>query len=293
MKVFLLTLLFFFLLASIVIGDVEDYNIRIILSPEGKSYIKLLIQFLEPVKKFSFTIFGKAENFYANSTAGEPKCNLKIKEITLIDCDLSLTPEKRILEISFESKDFVKTLDNKNYLMIDLSLRQAIKHFYGVVELPVGMVLSQEKEILPYNGKPTTDGRRIFIIWREENLPAQEILKFQVVYEQVNSSISILQPWQFVLVALFAALIPTYLVIRKRKPEKIIFSVLDEFERKVIDAIISSGGKVNQKKVVQLTGLSKAKVSRVVKSLAQRKLIRIERFGRTNILKLRKKRFWF
>jgi uncharacterized membrane protein len=56
-----------------------------------------------------------------------------------------------------------------------------------------------------------------------------------------------------------------------------------------MDVIIASGGTVNQRKVVQETNLSKAKVSRVVKSLEERGLIEVERLGRTNKLKARKK----
>lgn len=293
MRIFPFSLLAFFILINLVLADVEDYNFHIDLTHEGKSSVKLLIKFSEPVDKFSFTIFGNVENFNANTTAGPPKCYLKAGEITLINCDLPLTLEKRILQINFESRSFVKTLDNKYYFTIDLSLGQTVKHLYGVIKLPVGAILPEKVEIFPPYGKPSTDGRRIMIIWRAEDLPSHEVLKFQTVYEPVAPQIHFLQPWQFILVAVIAALIPTYLVLRGRKPEKIIFSVLDEFERKVINAIISSGGRVNQKKVVQQTGLSKAKVSRVVKSLAERKLITIERIGRTNILKLKKEKFWF
>jgi uncharacterized membrane protein len=93
-----------------------------------------------------------------------------------------------------------------------------------------------------------------------------------------------------VIVALF---ISTFLYFRfLRKPEKIILSVLDEFERKVFD-VIKEAGEINQKKVAQLTNLSKAKVSRVVKSLAERGLIEVERLGRTNKLKIVKKKLKF
>jgi uncharacterized membrane protein len=70
----------------------------------------------------------------------------------------------------------------------------------------------------------------------------------------------------------------------------LVLSVLDDFERKVLDVIVNAGGTVNQKKVVQETNLSKAKVSRVVQDLVKRGLIQAERLGRTNKLKLVKKK---
>jgi hypothetical protein len=289
MRVLLFILLIFFLFPTLCFG-VEDYNFYIDITSEGKSEVKLLIKFSEPVEKFSLSVFGKIENFSVESDAGPQNCSLKVGEISLINCNLSLTPEKKTLKIGFETRDFVKKVDNEFYFVADLSLGESINHSYGVAKLPIGAILSEKKEILPSYGKITTDGRRIMIVWREENLPPQFPLKIQFVYELIASSVYILQPWQFVLVAVIAALLPTYLVLRRgKKPEKIILSVLDPFERKVIEAIISEGGRVNQKKIVQKTGLSKAKVSRVVKSLAKKKLITVERFGRTNILKLKKK----
>jgi uncharacterized membrane protein len=57
-------------------------------------------------------------------------------------------------------------------------------------------------------------------------------------------------------------------------------------------AISQAGGEINQRKVVQETNLSKAKVSRVVKTLAERGLIEIKRSGRTNKLKMVKKKIF-
>jgi uncharacterized membrane protein len=76
-----------------------------------------------------------------------------------------------------------------------------------------------------------------------------------------------------------------------RKPQKFILSVLDDYERKIMDLIIASEGVTDQKKIVKDTNLSKAKVSRVVKSLVERGLIEVERIGRRNKLKLIKKKF--
>ena len=76
-----------------------------------------------------------------------------------------------------------------------------------------------------------------------------------------------------------------------KKPKEVILSVLDDFERKVVEVITNAGGEINQRKVVQETNLSKAKVSRVVKRLQERGLIDVTRLGRTNKLKLVQKKF--
>jgi uncharacterized membrane protein len=118
-------------------------------------------------------------------------------------------------------------------------------------------------------------------------------MKFQILYETI-----VIPPlFDFrIRYALLAGgaigLISTFVYLRYfRKPEKVILSVLDEYERRIFDLIVAAGGTVNQRKIVQETNLSKAKVSRVVKSLVERGVIEVERIGRTNKLKVLKKKF--
>jgi uncharacterized membrane protein len=281
-------LISFLLFVKIALSEIDYYVIDTTIDLNKKSFVKLFITFGEDVEIFNLTIFGKIEKFNATAPS-KVSCNLKVDEISNVNCLTKLVKGDTLI-ISFETFDFVKIFENKYYFSADFSLGKNVKRLDAVIKIPEGMSLIGE--IFPPDGKPSSDGRRIIVLWRKSDIPLTQAIKFQLGYEQPISSPLILPVWQFIVVALIAALIPTYLVLRKgKKPEteKIILSVLDPFERKVIEAIISEGGKVNQKKVVQKTGLSKAKVSRVVKSLAEKKLITVERFGRTNILKLKKK----
>ncbi|HDH06747.1 MAG TPA: hypothetical protein ENF87_00070 [Thermoproteales archaeon] len=64
-------------------------------------------------------------------------------------------------------------------------------------------------------------------------------------------------------------------------------------ERLVIKSIIDAGGKIEQEKLVDITGFSRAKISRLVADMLERKLVERERRGKTYILRLSKqlKRF--
>jgi uncharacterized membrane protein len=57
---------------------------------------------------------------------------------------------------------------------------------------------------------------------------------------------------------------------------------LKKDEKIIYDAIIKHGNGVNQKIIVKDSGYSKAKVSKVLNSLKERGLIRLERIGRKN-----------
>ncbi len=64
-------------------------------------------------------------------------------------------------------------------------------------------------------------------------------------------------------------------------------------ERLIIKSIIDAGGKIEQEKLVDITGFSRAKISRLVADMVERKLVERERKGKTYVLRLSKelKRF--
>jgi hypothetical protein len=240
---------------------------------------------------------GRIENFNATSIAGPVNCNVSVSGISSVNCNLALTAEKRTIEIDFQTNDFVKNLDKKFYFDVDFSLNKNVNQVFASVKLPEGMALAQEgvqgRLSYPENTTIISDGRHIIVIWRLTNLSSSQPIGLQILYEQLQEPVPIQIRLRYIAVfgvAVVGILIFAYIRFF-RKPEKMILSVLDEFERKVVNILSATEGAVNQKKVVQETNLSKAKVSRVVKSLFERGLIEVERVGRTNKLKLVKKKF--
>jgi len=290
---FLLTLL---LITQITFAQVQYYETDVTLDESGRAYVKLTITFYRPETSFEFSVLGKMEKFSINSTAGPQECAIDTSGITFLKCKLNLTEKKRTIELGFETSDFVKILEDKFYFDADLSLGKDIDSVFTSVRLPEGyrLVSEEVKNRLSYPENTTiiSDGRHHIVTWRLTGLSSQQTLRFQILYERYQ----ILQQPQTLffigVLVVLTVLTSVFVYIRYfRKPEKVILSVLDDFERRVLDTIVTAGGVANQKKVVQETNLSKAKVSRVVKSLAERGLIEVERLGRTNKLKIVKKKF--
>lgn len=288
-----------FLLASTLVSassDIQFYKIDIELDEKGKSDIQLVLTFREPERFFAFNVIGRIENFEATSNAGPVDCKIDIRGTSSISCEMNLTETKKELQINFTTTDFVKTLDKKFYFSGDFSPHIAVADISATLKLPHGALLVGEdisSSVLSYPKSASAHivGDSIIVIWKLYSIPVAELLKFEVLYEQVTPP-----PWfelrmrHFILLgASFAVVIGFIFVRYLRKSESLVLSVLDEYERKVID-IITREGEVKQKRVVQLTNLSKAKVSRVVKTLAERGLLEVERRGRTNRLKLVKKK---
>jgi uncharacterized membrane protein len=267
--------------------------VNVALNDDGESAVKLTMTFPNVETNFNLTIKGRVENFNASSNAGPVECEVNPGLISFVNCNLSLTQERRTLYVDYETSDFVKISDK--YLFDgDFNINRDVNQLTITVTLPEGTVPSGEGESLfPENATANYDisGRKLTISWSLQNLEPNQVPRFQILYEKPIQASILQYLWYFIIAGIIIAVVTAFFVIRHlRRPEKLVLSVLDDFERKVMNVIVASGGTINQKKVVQETNLSKAKVSRVVKSLANRGLIETERLGRTNKLKLVKKK---
>jgi uncharacterized membrane protein len=279
----------FILFSSVAFAQISYYGIDTSLDKNGKSYIELTIIFSEIIDNLKFNFFGKIENFTASDNA---RCVVKVLEVSFIDCNLSLTEANKTVKIKFETNDFVKIAEDKFYFNGDFSLGKNIIDAVSLVKLPEGMVIVNDT-IFPKGASTMTDGRRIGVVWSIGNVSSDQALKFQVMYEPTEKVSPLPFQQLIITVPIVAFVVAFFVYSRVRKPKEVILSVLDDYEKKVINIITAAGGEVNQKKVVQETNLSKAKVSRIVKNLVNRGLIEVKRLGRTNKLKLMKKKFEF
>lgn len=275
-------------------AQIQFYGADVDLASDGNAKIKLTINFVNPVKEFQLTVLGEVKNVNASTNSGPVDCTLTSGAASIISCKMNLTQERRTFELNFETQDFVKTVQNRNLFNLDLSLSQNITGATATVKLPEGYALANTSLIPAISPNPSnivSDGRRIIVNWNFDNIKADQSFKVQTFYEPTENSIPIN------LLSIIATLI---LVIiggvffyfrRIKQPKELILSVLDDFEKKVVEVISTAGGEINQRKVVQETNLSKAKVSRVVKRLQERGLLEVIRLGRTNKLKLVHKKF--
>lgn len=296
-KALISSFLFLFIIFSTASAQIQYYGFDASLSEGGIAKVKLIITFLQPEKEFELSFIGRIEKFNSSSAGIPIDCEVNPGGISYVKCELNLTQERRTIELNFETKDFVRRIEDKFYFDADLSLGKDVSSLSVSVKLPEGFWLVGEEVkgrlSFPENATILSDGRRHIITWKFVDVGKEESLRFQVLYERVSPYTE--HPKWFFYVGIFVAVFVAVFIFTYfkflRKQEKIILSVLDEFERKVMDAINQAGGTTTQKKVVQATNLSKAKVSRVVKNLVERGLIEVERLGRTNKLKIVKKKF--
>ena len=192
---------------------------------------------------------------------------------------------------------------NKNIFIQQFELKQSVESVSAIVTLPIGMILSSEESIFPSNYRTLSNGRNIIVYWELRNISNLQPLSFKVEYMPAviedNFILKFLKSFYVVIIiALFFVILLIYELIKTKRVvvkkivkvpiEKVVLEVLDPDEKKIYE-IIQKEGKIKQNKLVELTGFSKAKVSRVVKKLKDKKLINLERMGKTNLISLKKK----
>lgn len=277
--------------------QLNAYSVDADISSQGSTWVKLVMTFSEPTDKFELLLPVRITNFNATSSAGPVVCDNQLDGVSLISCDLELTQERKTLELTFQSSDMVKTVRGGFVFTSDFSVKIPARDVLTAVRLPEGMVLSENVpggSTVPFTNSTSTDGRRITVIWRLSDVPKEDPISFRVFYEPgINPSTFFTEP-SLRLLALLAIMVGGgvgFVFLQKRRKTKdVVLSILDDYERRVISSIEKAEGTINQKRIVSETNLSKAKVSRVVQKLVERGLLQVERRGRTNIVKLLKKK---
>lgn len=196
---------------------------------------------------------------------------------------------------------FAKVADNTIIRYTD-RLPYRAKKQQVTLKLPTGYIVPQEqgKEddfyISPKPDAVYSDGQRIIISWEQEG---QE-LPISAVTRQIGSTV----PWFWMLGAALvsAAITAGAILYTRRKPvkqerpkpkkktvkvvEQPVVPQLIDNEQRVVE-FLKQNGEVWQKQIQQATGFSKAKVSRVVRNLEARGVIRKTPYGNTNKIALK------
>ena len=293
-----LILAFFILtfLPALVLAQVQYYGIDNVISASGKDSVSITLTFQNVTNEFNFTVLGKVENFNFTSLTSPIDCAVTSAGISEINCQMNLTQDKRTIQLYYETNDFVRNLNGKNFFDTDFSLNANISQLSVSIIIPEGMVLTDggipNSMSFSQNATTLSDGQRIIVLWTLKNIPQSQALRFQLLYENVAVQSIFLTFWPFIVVGAIIIAASVFFILRySKRPEKMVLSVLDEYEKKVVEIVSNAGGEVNQRKIVQETNLSKAKVSRVIRSLVERGIVEVERLGRTNKIKLVKKKF--
>ena len=283
-KLKFLSLITFLLFLNIAFARIDYLGVDTQILDDRFANIKFTIH---KVSEFSFRFYGNIRNISSN-------VNCEV-EGELISCKSENATAINIQIVS----DVVAKAGNTYNFNIQLELKDDFSRVTSLVTLPIGMIINDENDIFPSGYRTLSNGRNILVYWELENVSSTQPLSFRVKYQSIQPSPEIFNMFYLLILILLIVLFFVGLyALKKRKvivkkivrvkPEKIVMEVLDEYEKKVYE-IVKGADKIRQNEIVEKTGFSKARVSRVLKSLAEKKLVKVEKRGRTNIVEALKK----
>jgi len=282
--IFLVVLATLFISLQVSFAKIDYFGIDTQILDDSNANIKFTIH---KTKEFSFRFYGNIKNISSNVNC--------IVDGELISCKSENATAINIQILS----DVVAKAGNTYNFNIQLELKDDVSRVTSLVTLPIGMIIKDENDIFPSGYRTLSNGRNILVYWELENVSSTQPLGFRVKYQSIRPSPEVFNRFYLLILLLLIALLFVALyAFKKRKvivkkivrvrPEKIVMEVLDEYEKKVYE-IVKEAGKIRQNEIVAKTGFSKARVSRVLKSLAEKKLVKVEKRGRTNIVEALKK----
>jgi DNA-binding transcriptional ArsR family regulator len=281
---FLIVLATLFISLQVSFAKIDYFGIDAQIIDDSNANIKFTIH---KTKEFSFRFYGNIKNISSNVNC--------VVDGELISCKSENATAINIQILS----DVVAKAGNTYNFNIQLELKDDVSRVTSLVTLPIGMIIKDENDIFPSGYRTLSNGRNILVYWELENVSSTQPLGFRVKYHSIQPSPEIFNRFYLLILLLLIALFFVALYAFKKrkvivkkivrvKPEKIVMEVLDEYEKKVYE-IVKEAGKIRQNEIVAKTGFSKARVSRVLKSLAEKKLVKVEKRGRTNIVEALKK----
>lgn len=257
----------------------------------------ITFKFKTPISHLDYQPDFRIYDFNVSTNFGQTDCRtFESNGRTRISCDLGgVITEESYIRFDFRTREGVKRTGNKYEFIVSYGIPKETERVFASIRLPEKAVLAAEgnESYFPKDANVITDGRRIITIWERLNLTPGDNLDFSVLYEMAgtrteidNFLISILT----VIIVIAMMGIAVYVRRGYKKPAgtvKIVAPLLKEDERRIIKILTKHEGKAMQKVLVRELDFSKAKVSRLVKSLKERKVLDIEPLGRTNRITLK------
>lgn len=288
---FLLTCLF---LGSFVSGAPITFYRREALVGVQSVEISDTILFKTSPAELKIPVFFSVEDFTVQSTFSQVNCGVEEQSYgTLIRCDLPDQKQGR-LTLKFLTEELVREVNSHYFFKNTLSVPLQTEKLTYTAELGSGLILIENNKTSPFpvyspeSGEKGSDGRRIFVYWNRKNLESGESVSPSLSFEQMKKPEKNFNNL-YTLITGGVILISLLILSLKLGPEDRKLALKPD-ESKIVDIIKNAGGGVKQKRIVNRTDFSKAKVSRLIKDLVERDLLEKEKVGRTNRIYLKEKK---
>jgi uncharacterized membrane protein len=290
MKIVFVLLFLILLSAPCFSQELYQYGITAEIFENNTASYKLNLIFVDnPEQTFVMSV-GSPSNINIESDA-DCKVQSGVLESSIL-CYMNAS-KRTTLIVSYYSDQKVSSKDSYFLFTDSFKMNLDASQVPILIKLPEGTGLRQpvENSFSPSDALIGSDGRRTIINWQMKDLKKGDRIDISIAFERIGEIVISNIPIQvfFMIVVLFAAgVLIFYKFYWKEKRVKIFLPILKKDEKKIFDVIMKNGDGVNQKIIVDGSGYSKAKVSKVLKSLEERGILRLERVGRKNKIHVEK-----
>lgn len=292
MKLRFLALIIFLLLPSLALAidydsyyleaEINDETIHFDLEASGTFNDEILLLYLPP----------SIENLEVLVDLKQVTC-LESEEVgkTIVAC--SKQEGEHSISVNFDSSYPLINLNSKELFQFNHEVEAS--EFLFTLKLPVGYIVSDENSIIPEPTRVYSNGKQIILSWQEDDFSGN--FQTSVLTENVTGGnyIKVLIVVAGVIVLIVLSYLAWLKFHRTKKPAKhkkhhksvVVAQGLLENESKVVKFLKESENKQLWQKELQIKmKISKVKLSRLLKSLEKRRLVKKEAYGASNIIKL-------
>jgi len=270
----------------------RQLDISIDVNDATSSDVRMLFRFTEEIKEVIFPFEGEIKDI--KTEYGECFVTQKVERALHCRPPSPFMVGEVTIITNFKAKGLSERHGNITLFSLDIPILWDTDSISIKVKLPDGVFIAEEDlvplPISPSGANKGIEGRRTTASWIFKDKEAGDLIPVRIYYEgsPITPIESFIYRWLFVFILVFVVAI--FFIYRSMsKKSELILSVLNEAERIVIDIIKKQGkDNVDQRKIVAQSGFSKAKVSRIIRSLEDRGVVSVEKTGRKNRISLKK-----
>ena len=241
--------------------------------------------------RFDFEIY----DLEAEADFSWVNCELGVREgMSDVSCDfMGMSSAKKTLILEFKSKTGIKMVNDRYQYSFEYDISLPVERLFVSIKLPRNGILAEEvanESYFPPDGDIFTDGRHIIVYWERQNLDEGDSAQFSILYTipLVGGMFYNIIITVMTLVVIVVMVGLAFYIRRAPKTIDAVKAVLNRDEKIIVDILNNYKGKMGQKVIVRESDFSKAKVSRLIKSMKERGIIDIEPVsGRENRIMLK------
>jgi len=293
MKRFIIILIFsLFLVPTVSAQVMRQLNTTTDIQKNGMCNVEIIFKFTDEIKEVDFPFTGEIEDLIVEN--GECVVKENINKILQCKPPSPFMVGTITIATKFKLNGLVERRGNISIFSMDIPILWNTEEITVLAKLPDKTLLTEEVllPISPSGYHIGSDGRRILASWSFTDKKPGDVIPIRLYYETLSPEfISEDLIYILIFILILIVIVGTSFIFRKvSKKSELVLSVLNENERLVVDIIRKEKKKqVDQRRIVNLSGFSKAKVSRIIRNLEERGIVDSERIGRRNKITLKKK----